>query len=186
MTAESEIIRHSQNQWFPEEVRALQNKLPDYRNSHRYKLDPVLKDKVLRVGGQLCNSAMPQNAKHLAIFSKHSRVATLILQDVHRKIGHCGHNYMLSQLRQKIWIPQVNSAIRNLISECTVCKRLRGQVVKQKMANLPKDSLLPDKVPFTNVGIDYFGPFDVKQGRGSVKCYGVMFICLTIRAMHIQ
>ena len=42
MAAESsvEILRHSQKNWYPEDVRALQNKLPVKRNSQLYKLDP--------------------------------------------------------------------------------------------------------------------------------------------------
>lgn len=54
------------------------------------------------------------------------------------------------------------------------------------MANLPEDRLLPDKPPFTYVGVDLFGPFDVKRGRGTVKRYGVLLTCLTIRAVHIE
>lgn len=52
------------------------------------------------------------------------------------------------------------------------------------MANLPEYRLLPGNLPFTNVGIDLFGPFDVKWG--TVKRYIVMFTCLTIRAVHIE
>jgi len=34
------------------------------------------------------------------------------------------------------------------------------------------------------VGIDYFGPFYVGQKRRIVKCYGAMFTCLAVRAVH--
>ncbi len=54
------------------------------------------------------------------------------------------------------------------------------------MASLPEDRLLPDKLPITNVGVDYFRSFDVKRGRSTVKRYGVLFTCLTIRAVHIE
>ncbi|KAK0147981.1 hypothetical protein N1851_012348 [Merluccius polli] len=54
------------------------------------------------------------------------------------------------------------------------------------MANLPPDRLLPDHPPFTNIGVDYFSPFEAKRGRVQVKRYGVLFTCLTVRAVHIE
>lgn len=54
------------------------------------------------------------------------------------------------------------------------------------MADLPKERITPDLPPFTFVGADYFGPITVERGRSEVKRYGVIFTCLTTRAVHLE
>lgn len=54
------------------------------------------------------------------------------------------------------------------------------------MADLPLDRVTPGEPPFTYVGVDYFGPFGVKYRRKVVKCDGVIFTCLAVRAVHIE
>jgi len=67
-----------------------------------------------------------------------------------------------------------------------VCKRLRGPTEVQKMADLPPDRLTPHKPAFYSVGVDCFGPFQVKRGRSQEKRYGCLFTCMTTRAIHIE
>ncbi len=54
------------------------------------------------------------------------------------------------------------------------------------MADLPEERVIPDLTPFTNVGVDYFGPVDVKRGRSIVKRHGVVFTCMTSRAVLLK
>ncbi len=54
------------------------------------------------------------------------------------------------------------------------------------MVDLPQNRVSPDKPPFTYVGVDCFGPFEIKRGRTIIKHYGVIFTCLAIRAVHIE
>ena len=58
--------------------------------------------------------------------------------------------------------------------------------MEQMMGNLPKERVDASKPPFTFVGIDYFGPMNVKYKRGTMKRYGCIFTCLTTRAVHIE
>lgn len=58
--------------------------------------------------------------------------------------------------------------------------------MQQLMADLPKERLIPYEPPFTYTGVDFFGPFYVKRGRGSEKIYGCLFTCFTSRGVHIE
>ena len=75
----------------------------------------------------------------------------------------------------KYWIINAKSAARKVISDCVVCRRNRGRLLEQKMADLPAERVLPDEAPFTHVGIDYFEPIEVKRSRSLLKRYGVLF-----------
>jgi len=58
--------------------------------------------------------------------------------------------------------------------------------MKQKMADLPKERLVAHQPPFTYTGVDFFGPFNVKRARSTIKIYGCIFVCFNSRAIHIE
>lgn len=184
--AEMEILKVVQKSAFSEEIAVLKAASAVKKSSHLYKLSPILQKDVLRVGGRLARSAMPANAKHPAILPKDHHVTQVIIRKIHQDTGHSGRNYTLSRLRQQYWVPRANAAIRKQISKCVVCRRLSGRAGEQQMADLPVERTTPDQPPFTNVGVDFFGPFEVKSGRKTLKRYGVIFTCLTIRAIHLE
>ena len=156
------------------------------KTSHIHKLNPILDKDVLRVGGRLRRAAMPEEIKHHVILAKDFHIADLILRHIHGEVGHGGRNHMLSRLRQKYWISGATVLIRKILSKCVVCRRINATPGQQQMADLPLDRVSPDDPPFTNVGVDYFGPFGVKRGRSVVKRYGVIFTCLATRAIHLE
>lgn len=151
-----------------------------------YNLDPVFENGLLRVGGRLHKSAMPEEAKHPVILCKDQHISSLILKHAHQSLGHAGRSHTLSSVRRRFWIVKGNSAIRKIIGECTLCKRYNGKLLQQKMADLPAVRILPDHPPFTNTGVDYFGPIEVKRGRSCCRRYGVIFTCMASRAIHLE
>ena len=71
------------------------------------------------------------------------------------------------------------------IASCVTCRKLRGAVLEQKMSDLP-EVRLDCHPPFTYCGVDYFGPFTIKEGRKVLKCYGILFTCMSSRAIHLE
>ncbi|KAG5264251.1 hypothetical protein AALO_G00251640 [Alosa alosa] len=82
------------------------------------------------------------------------------VRHIHEHSGHSGRNHMLAELRRRYWVVKSNTGARKVLSKCVKCRRARGKAGEQKMICLP---------PFTNVGLDYFGPIEVRRGRSAVK-----------------
>ena len=152
-----------------------------------YKLRPYLdREGMLRVGGRLENSTLAYQSKHQLLLPSKHPVTKLLIMDVHESVGHLGQEYVLTNLRQKYWIVKGRAAVRRVLGNCLTCRKQNAMKGQQVMADLPDDRLIPDEPPFSYVGIDFFGPLYVKQGRSTVKHYGCLFSCLTVRATHIE
>ena len=162
--AERAIICFEQRRHFSHEFTHLENGKTLISRSTIHKLDPILDNGILRVGGRINKRAMPVHQKNPIILPKGSRISHLILQHIHHQVGHSGRSHMLSRLRQRFWLPHANSLARKIIKLCI----LQARPGEQKMADLPADRLYPDLPPFSHVGIDYFGPIEVKRGRAQV------------------
>nr|XP_027224294.1 uncharacterized protein LOC113816404 [Penaeus vannamei] len=70
------------------------------------------------------------------------------------------------------------------------CRKLRGKEEVQLMSDLPADRL-EHTPPFTNVGVDAFGPWTIttrrtRGGSANSKRWAILFTCLTTRAIHIE
>ncbi len=63
-------------------------------------------------------------------------------------------------------------------------QRWRAQPKVPQMADLPPERLRLLCPPFYSTGVDCFGPYHVKIGRRVEKRWGIIFKCLTTRAVH--
>ena len=198
--AEREILIHVQKESFREEIATLKiarlkveregaakpNKAQVKKSSRIFKLDPQLTDGLLRVGGRLQKAPLQLDAKHPIILPASHHVVRLIISFYHYISGHSGTEHVLSMIRERFWIVKARAAVKRALHDCFSCRKRQAPVGEQKMANLPQDRITPDKPPFTYVGVDCFGPFLVRRGRSQAKRYGVVFTCLTVRAIHIE
>ena len=178
------VIRFAQKQAFGEEIKALTKNKEILASSKLQKLRPVMIEGLLCVGGRLENAGDGIEKHPIILANDH--LATLLIRDVHEKNAHAGSNYVLSQMRRKYHALKDYSAVKSVLNSCVQCKKHHGQPMQQVMGDLPKERVDATRPPFTFVGVDYFGPMNVKYRRGTVKRYGCIFTCLTTRAVHFE
>lgn len=192
IAAESVIIKAVQHDAFPAELAAVGQEATENRkkcvprSSPIRNLNPFVAEGILRVGGRLENAPVSFQTKHPVILPSKHHVTNLIIQNCHRQQGHCGPSQVLAFIRERFWIVRGLSAVRRVLASCMNCRKQNARPGEQIMAPLPSARVAPTDPPFTHVGVDYFGPLFVKQGRSQVKRYGCLFTCLTMRAVHIE
>ena len=125
-------------------------------------------------------------ARHPMILPKDHMVTDLNRQHYHDMFGNSGRERILAEVCEKFWSVQGHATVRWTLRRCLLCKKRRVPLASQQMSDLPKDRVTLGNPPFTKVGVDYFGPLLVKQGRSEPKRYGCLFTCLTTRAIHIE
>lgn len=184
--AKKSVIHIVQQNVFSEEIIALEQGNSVKKSSPLFKLHPVIHDCLLRIGGRLRKAPMSFDEKHPIILPYKHHVTDLIIRDCHERVGHQGREHVLSSLREQFWIIKGNAAVRKVLRNCIRCRRNQSPVMQQQMSDLPVERVTANEPPFTYTGVDCFGPFYTKKGRSQVKRYGVLFTCLTIRAIHIE
>jgi hypothetical protein len=121
------------------------------------------------------------------IYLPHGYLTQLIIIEYHKIFLHAGTKHILNELRKNYWIHQGRAYLNKILrANCFTCRRH-----KAKYFNLPLMPQLPNsrvtyERPFQNIGIDYCGPFTIKSGNDPVKCWVVLFTCLSIRAIHLD
>ncbi|XP_038077337.1 uncharacterized protein LOC119745185 [Patiria miniata] len=185
------MVRMVQEQFYHQELICLREGTPLPRGSPLLDLSPMLnQDGLICVGGRLRKSSLPVVLKHPVLIPGKSHIARLLVRHYH-SVGHPGRQLTESFLREAgFWITGCKRLVSSVIHHCVVCRRLRGKLASQRMADLPEERLKPGP-PFTRVGIDCFGPWEVvsrrtRGGTAQSKRWGMIFSCLTSRAVHIE
>lgn len=184
------LIRIAQSHSFNLEIRNLQAKKSIPGNSQVLALNPFIDDnEILRVGGRLSKSELPYDKKYPILLPYKHPLTDMIIKQEHERLLHAGAQGVLASLRRKFWPINGRNAVRKIIHKCITCFRLRPTKVTPQMGDLPKARITPAR-PFATSGIDFAGPFLVKDGktrnRKLVKCYVCIFICFATKASHLE
>ena len=100
---------------------------------------------------------------------------------MHKRWLHEGVEYVRSIVQQRFWILGLRNALRSVKHDC-VQSRKTTKTMKPQMSNLPAGRVEAMVYSFSNCGMDYFGPFQVKHFRKVVKKWK----CLFTRAVKLE
>lgn len=183
------IIKELQRRSFPNELSILESgskqQLP--KSSPLYGLNPFLDDDgIVRVGGRCSRARWEYSEKHPMILPRRSHITDAIVKFYHNLYAHQGRGITANAIRSHgFWIIGISRVVSRIIHYCVTCRKERGTIGGQKMADLPAPRV-EETPPFTSVGCDCFGPFLVSENRKQLKKYGVLYTCLYSRAVHIE
>ncbi|CAH2083722.1 unnamed protein product [Euphydryas editha] len=186
--AEIQLLRYAQTQSFSTEISLIKGGKYLNKNSKLLTLSPFLdEDGVLRVGGRIDVAAdVTYSTKHPVILDGRNKVAKLIVQHYHVNAGHGNQEMVVNNLKQKYWLIRMRPTVKEISKKCMLCRLKRVKPQMPKMGDLPSARVAHHQRPFTHCGIDLFGPMEVTIGRRREKRYGVIFTCLTVRAIHLE
>ena len=184
--AEMCLFKMSQELYLTDVIKDVTNKKP----SRLIKLTPFIHNGILRVEGRLALANLEFNQKHPIILSNKCYFVKLLIKFFHETYLHVGPTTVRSLLRNKFWIISSFPIIRKIIRSCVVCTRSRNKGHQPFMSNLPWFRVKKPDRPFQFCGTDFAGPFYIKSSNLKKapiqKAYFVVFVCLSVRAIHIE
>ncbi|XP_025766921.1 uncharacterized protein LOC112848107 [Oreochromis niloticus] len=190
--AEQIIIKCVQEEMYSEELKCIKMKHDLPKTSTLYKLRPILDSEgMLRIGGRIGRGQLETGEVHPLIIPSRSHVASLLVCHHHQAVKHQGRHFTEGAIRNSgLWIVGGKRLISSIIHKCVTCRKLRGRTEQQQMSDLPTERLQADP-PFSYVGLDVFGPWEVvtrrtRGGQAQDKRWAVLFTCMSTRAIHIE
>lgn len=187
------VIMHSiQCDLFKAELKCFKEGKALPKQSPLKRFNPMVdEDGLIRVGGRISASDLPRDECHPIIVPCTHHIATLLVRYYHEQVAHQGRHITEGAIRAAgYWIIGGKRLVSSVIYKCVICRKVRGRLQYQKMADLPVDRVTPAP-PFTSVGLDVFGPWNVvarrtRGGCAESKRWAVLFTCMCTRAVHIE
>ena len=183
------LMRLAQSQDFYVELKDIKETKQVSRKSKLLSSTPFLDDQgLLRVGGRLANAPIPFDQKHPVILAPSNPLTTLIIRNEHLRLLHAGCQTVLDSLRTRYWLIACKNAVKNVLRKCVTCFRAKPSGLECIMSNLPSSRVTPER-PFYTSGVDYAGPFYLKEktrSRTTIKAYMCIFVCFATKAVHIE
>ena len=122
--------------------------------------------------------------KHPFLLDTRHPLVRVLLENFRGNQCHQGVEYLRALIQQEYAIVKLRPTLRSIVSRCFTCLKRKAETLAPMMSNIPRERLACRELPFSNTGVDYFGPFYVSMKRSTQKRWG--FSCLTTRTVHCE
>jgi hypothetical protein len=143
-------------------------------------------DKLIRLMSRERGNSMSFSSSQRILLPKNHELVRVFLQHIHEANHHMGIEGTIAEARETVWIIAIRQVLRKVLASCQFCKNWKAKPMTPPFAPLHPSRTTFDQKPFSHVGADCFGPILIKAGRSEVKRWGVIFTCLTFRAVHLE
>ncbi|KAJ0177854.1 hypothetical protein K1T71_006727 [Dendrolimus kikuchii] len=185
--AERLLVRQAQRESFSEDYERLKRGERVKRGSRLHKLDPEYGgDGIIRLNGRIKAAPLAELVRSPPILDGAHHITRLMIRQEHEAHHHVGTEHIVNNMRQKYWILRLRPAARHVMHQCINCRLRKTAPTVPVKGDLPRDRLAAYTRPFSNCGVDCFGPMWVTIGRRREKRWGMLFTCLVTRAVHIE
>ena len=150
------------------------------------KFSPFMdEDGIWRARTRLMKGEFSEDVRSPIILADHA-ATRLLIQHYHHFGGHQNFFRTINEIRRRFIIPRLRSLANKVVKACRMCVVMNARPVIPEMAALPRCRLAVDHSAFAYTGVDCFGPIDVLKFRRHEKRWGMLFTCLTTRAVYIE
>ena len=188
--AEKWLQKQSQLRSFPKEYHSLSHNAKVAPTSRIRDLTPQMtpEEGLIRVGGRLSHTTLVMSQQHPIILDADDILIQKMFEHLHCKYAHCGPSLLLSETSNTIYVVAARRLSRTVCSKCPKCRRERPQPIPQFMGELPTERTAANQPVFTDVGMDFAGPYTLRNGRGQArtKAFICIFICMATKAIHLE
>ena len=145
---------------------------------------------IIRARSRVCQANISESTKFPVLLPSRHVYSEMIIKESHNFVFHNGVKETLNVARQRYWILRGREAVKQIVSQCVVCKKFEGLPFKQgPFPDLPQ-LRVDDSPPFTYTGLDFAGPLYVHESSGdsckATKVYVLLFTCASTRAVHLE
>lgn len=186
---EKRLIKSIQNTHFHEELRHISRNVSSDKGRFSHLSLFVDRDGLLRVGGRLKRANIDYDQRHPILLPGRNMITDKIIRQIHENNYHTGIQTTLNLFRQNFWVTDGRNQVRKIVRDCIKCFRFNAKTIDYLIGDLPAPRVQANR-PFSHVGIDFCGPFYIKEKkfriRNRIKTYVCVFICISIKAVHLE